>query len=310
MRGRTAVSRAGRASELRVAPRGAAPAGVVARGAALTAAVVAATGVAACGSDDGTTGSGGSGDSGGSRPTLTVQAAASLTEALTRCTADYAPAKVRLSFAGSDELAAQIRQGAGGDLFAAANATLPAQLRREGRVDAPVAFAGNELVLAVPVKGAVVRSLADLERPGSATLAVGSPSVPVGAYTRTALGRLPAERRSAVLAHVRTEEPDVKSVLAKLQQGVVDAGFVYRTDVAATKGAVRAIALPAALRPRVSYAAAVVTGTKHADAARALLEDLRSGACGDALRRAGFLAPDATTTAQGDAGSAADPDRR
>jgi molybdate transport system substrate-binding protein len=280
---------------------------VVARGTALTAAVVVSTGLAACGSDDGGTGAGGSG---GARPTLTVQAAASLTEALTRCTADYAPARVRLSFAGSDELAAQIRQGAGGDLFAAANATLPAQLRREGRVEAPEVFAGNELVLAVPAKGAAVRGLADLERPGDATLAVGSPSVPVGAYTRTALGRLPAAQRSAVLAHVRTEEPDVKSVLAKLQQGVVDAAFVYRTDVAATKGAVRAIALPAALRPRVSYAAAVVAGTKHAGAARSLLEDLRSGACGDALRRAGFLAPDAPTSAEGGARSAADPGER
>jgi molybdate transport system substrate-binding protein len=255
-------------------------------------ALVAVAGLAACGSDDGSgaAGSGGSGG-GGSRPTLTVQAAASLTGALTRCTEAYAPAKVRLSFAGSDELAAQIRQGAAGDLFAAANATLPAQLAKEGKVDAPEVFAGNELVLAVPAKDATVSALADLERPGDVTLAVGAPSVPVGAYTRTALGRLPEPQREAILAHVRTEEPDVKSVLAKLQQGVVDAAFVYRTDVAATKGAVRAIALPAALRPRVSYAAAVVSGSQHADAARDLLRDLRTGRCGDALRAAGFLAP-------------------
>lgn len=266
---------------------------------------LAAAGLTACGSDDagpGAAGTGGGG--GGARPTLTVQAAASLTEALTACTKDYAPAKVRLSFAGSDELAAQIRQGAGGDLFAAANATLPAALATEGKVDAPVVFAGNELVLAVPAKGGAVSGLADLERPGDATLAVGSPSVPVGAYTRKALGRLPAAQRDAVLAHVRTEEPDVKSVLAKLQQGVVDAAFVYRTDVAATKGAVRAVALPAAVRPRVSYAAAVVTGTKHPDAARALLADLRSGTCGDALRAAGFLAPASAPSATGAAPAA------
>jgi molybdate transport system substrate-binding protein len=249
---------------------------------------LASTALVGCGGGDA-----GAGGSGASRPTLTVQAAASLTAPLTRCTADYAPAKVRLSFGGSDELAAQIRQGAGGDLFAAANTTLPAQLRGEGKVAAPEVFAGNELVLAVPAKDAAVSGLADLERPGDVALAVGVPSVPVGAYTRAALGRLPEPRRRAVLAHVRTEEPDVKSVLAKLQQGVVDAAFVYRTDVAATKGAVRAIALPAALRPRVSYAGAVVSGTEHAAAARALLRDLRSGTCGQALRAAGFLAPTA-----------------
>jgi molybdate transport system substrate-binding protein len=253
--------------------------------AAAVATTAAALGTAGCGSDD----AGG----GGGRPTLVVQAAASLTEALSTCTKDYAPARVRLSFAGSDELAAQLRQGAGGDLFAAANATLPAQLAREGKVDAPEEFAGNELVLAVPAKGGAVSGLGDLERPGGARLAVGSASVPVGAYTQQALGRLPVAQRQAVLAHVKTEEPDVKSVLAKLQQGVVDAAFVYRTDVTATKGTVRAIALPAAVRPRVAYAAAVVSGSEHPEAARALLADLRTGACARTLRAAGFLAPGA-----------------
>lgn len=254
----------------------------------LTVALLAVPGLAACGGADGSpTGSGASG------PTLTVQAAASLADALTACTKDYAPAEVRLSSAGSDELATQIRKGARGDLFAAANATLPGQLAEEGLVDAPVAFAGNELVLAVPASGARVASLRALAADGDARLAVGAPSVPVGAYTRAALGRLPAPQRDAVLSRVRTEEPDVKSVLAKLQQGVVDAAFVYRTDVRAAGDGVRAIGLPASIRPRVSYAAAVVSGSRHPGAARALLDDLRSGACGAALRRAGFLAPGA-----------------
>jgi molybdate transport system substrate-binding protein len=200
---------------------------------------------------------------------------------------------VRLSFAGSDELAAQIRGGAGGDLFAAANATLPEQLASEGKVDTPVPFAGNELVLAVPASGAKVDSLDALAQDAGARVAVGAPSVPVGSYTQKALGRLPKAERAAILDRVRTEEPDVKSVLAKLQQGVVDAAFVYRTDVQATKGAVRAIALPAAIRPKVSYEAAVVSGSKQAGAAKALLDDLRTGACGRTLRAAGFLAPGA-----------------
>jgi molybdate transport system substrate-binding protein len=250
------------------------------------AALLAVPGLAACGG-------GADGGSGPDRPTVTVQAAASLTDALTACTKDYAPAEVRLSFAGSDELAAQIRKGAGGDLFAAANATLPEQLAGEGKVEAPVAFAGNELVLAVPASGAKVDSLEGLAGADDVRLAVGAPSVPVGSYTRKALGRLPAPERAAILSRVRTEEPDVKSVLAKLQQGVVDAAFVYRTDVRAAGDAVRAIGLPASIRPRVSYAAAVVTGSRHADAVRALLTDLRDGGCGRALRAAGFLAPGA-----------------
>ncbi|WP_210495591.1 molybdate ABC transporter substrate-binding protein [Patulibacter sp. SYSU D01012] len=251
------------------------------RATAVAAALLAAAGVAGCGGDDAT--------DRGARPTLTVQAAASLTDALTACAKDYAPARVRLSFGGSDELAAQIRQGAGGDVLAAANTTIPQQLHEEGKVGAPVAFAGNELVLAVPADGATVGGLDDLVRDDAATLAIGSASVPVGSYTRKVLAQLPAAQRRAIEARVRTEEPDVKSVLAKLQQGVVDAAFVYRTDVRATKGAVRAIALPARLGPRAAYAAAVVVGTPQAAAARAFVDDLRSGGCGRALRAAGFL---------------------
>ncbi|MDO9408734.1 molybdate ABC transporter substrate-binding protein [Patulibacter sp.] len=262
------------------------------RTATVALALATALGVTACGSDDESDGAG-SGSAGGDRPTLTVQAAASLTGALTACTKDYGPAKVRLSFAGSDELAAQIRKGAGGDLFAAANATLPQELAQEGKVDTPVAFAGNELVLAVPATGAKVDSLEAIADGDDVRLAVGAPSVPVGSYTQKALGRLPQAQRKAILDRVRTEEPDVKSVLAKLQQGVVDAAFVYRTDVTATKGAVKAVALPTAIRPKVSYEAAVVTGSEQAAAAKALLEDLRSGTCGAALRTAGFLAPGA-----------------
>lgn len=246
--------------------------------------------LSACGADadDGTPTRAGAASA--ERPTLTVLAAASLTDALTSCTKDYAPARVRLSFGGSDELAAQIRRGIGGDLFAAANTKLPEQLHDEGKVETPVGFAANELVLAVPAEDAKLAGLDDLVRDDALKLAVGSPSVPVGSYTRTALDRLPAPQRDAVLDRVRTEEPDVKSVLAKLQRGVVDAAFVYRTDVRATKGAVRAIALPDAVQPTVAYDAAVISGGQR-EAAAALLEDLRSGACQDALQQAGFRAP-------------------
>lgn len=240
--------------------------------------------LAACGSAD---------DTSTSRPTLTVLAAASLTEALTACTRDYAPAEVRLSFGGSDELAAQLRRGAPADLYAAANATLPQQLTDEGTVSAPVAYARNEVVLAVPAKDPRVTSLADLADDVSAKLAIGSPTVPIGSATRKLLGRLPPAEERAITARVKTEEPDVKSVLAKLQRGVVDAAFVYRTDVQATKGAVRAISLPATTEPTVTYEGAVVRAGKRTDAATALLEDLRTGGCQRALQSAGFLAPEA-----------------
>jgi molybdate transport system substrate-binding protein len=243
--------------------------------------LAAALVLASCGSDDG-------GSS--SKPTLTVSAAASLKEALTSCATTDSAATVRLSFAGSDELAAQIRQGVEPDVFAAANTKLPDALFAEGRVRKPVAFATNELVLAVPAGSDKVRSVADLAGKG-VTIAVGSASVPVGSYTRDVLSRLPAAQASAIEANFRSNEPDVKGVVGKLTQGAVDAGFVYASDVNATDGRLTAIKLDPATEPTVTYGAAVVKGAKQPGAAGAYIAGLREGPCADALRQAGFGPP-------------------
>jgi molybdate transport system substrate-binding protein len=217
---------------------------------------------------------------------LTVSAAASLTDALTACSREPGAAPVRLSFAGSDELAAQIRQGARVDVFAAANTRLPEELAAEGLLEAPVAFATNELVVAVPADSDV-RSVADLAEDG-VELAIGAEGVPVGDYTRELLSRLPRAQRDAILANVRSNEPDVRGVVGRLTQGAGDAGFVYASDVAATDGALRAIALPERLRPTVAYGAGVVAASERAEAARAYVEGLRRGPCARALRDAGL----------------------
>jgi len=225
---------------------------------------------------------------GGGSPTLRVSAAASLQRAFTAYGEDFRPARASFSFAGSDELAAQIRQGAKPDVFASANTALPDALYREGRVERPLRFAANRLVLAAPA-GGDVRSLAGAERPGT-TIAVGSPTVPVGAYTRQVLARLGPGRARAILANVRSREPDVAGIVAKLTQGSVDAGFVYVTDVRAAGGRLRAIQLPARAQPRVVYAAAVVRGTQHPRQARAFVRGLASARGRRALLAAGFEA--------------------
>jgi molybdate transport system substrate-binding protein len=222
----------------------------------------------------------------GERPRLVVSAAASLREPLERCAPAFADADVRLSFGGSDELAAQIRQGADADVYAAASTRLPDELHDAGLLEAPVAFATNELVLAVP-EGSRIGGLGDLTADGT-KLVVGAASVPVGAYTREALAKLPPIRERAILANVVSEEPDVKGIVGKLVQRAGDAGFVYASDAGAAGGALRAIPLPARLEPRVAYAAGVVTASERPQLARRFLDDLAGGACADALRQAGF----------------------
>jgi len=223
---------------------------------------------------------------------LVVSAASSMTEALERCAPRFGEAEdadVRLSFAGSDELAAQIRQGARVDVYAAANTALPAELHSEGLLRKPVEFATNELVLAVPTDSEI-DSIDDLTNEGT-TLAVGSESVPIGAYTRATLAKLPPGQEKAILANVRSNEPDVKGIVGKLTQGAADAGFVYVTDVKATGRALKAIELPAELEPQVTYGAGVVMKAEQPDLARRFVDGLTHGGCAGALRRAGFGPP-------------------
>lgn len=249
-------------------------------------AVVLAATLAACGSGDQATAT----RSGSSSSPVVVSAAASLKQALTRYGEGFGGVDVRLSFAGSDELAAQIRQGIKPDVFAAANTKLPDQLFKEGLVAQPVRFATNELVLAVPAGGGAVGSLGDLAT-GAITIAIGAEGVPVGDYTRAVLARLPAAQAKAILAHVRSEEPDVGGIVGKLTQGAVDAGFVYRSDVRGAGGKLRAIELPAGPRPTVEYAAALVKGARNPAGGRAFLDGLLTGAGARALHDSGFGPP-------------------
>jgi molybdate transport system substrate-binding protein len=238
--------------------------------------------VAGCGDDSGGTG----------KPQLVVSAAASLKKPLTKYGAEYDGATVRYSFAGSDELAAQIRQGVKPDVFASANVKLPNALYAEGLVEKPRVFAANKLVLAVPAESSGVASLGDLAK-GGVTIAIGSETVPIGSYTRDVIGRLPKDQGAAILKNVRSNEPDVAGIVGKLTQGAVDAGFVYASDVKGAGGKLRAIELPAELQPNVAYGVAVVKGAKQPDAAKAYVDGLLSGSGQDELRAAGFLPPPA-----------------
>jgi molybdate transport system substrate-binding protein len=220
-------------------------------------------------------------------PRLIVSAAASLTDPLTACSREFEGADVRLSFGGSDELAAQIRQGVRPDVFAAANTRLPEELASEDLLETPVEFATNELVMALPPDEREIERVEDLAAPG-VRLVIGAETVPVGSYTRDVLGHLPARSRERILANVRSEEPDVRGVVGKLTQGAADAGFVYLTDVT---GDLTAVELPPELRPTVAYGAGVVNGTEQQELAQRYLDGLTDGPCADALREEGFGPP-------------------
>ena len=223
------------------------------------------------------------GGCGGGEEPLTVFAAASLTEAFTTLDGD-----ARFNFAGSDELATQIREGAEADVYAAASPRYPRELQAEGLVERPRLFATNTLVVVVPADNpAGIRSVADLSVPG-VKLVIGAEGVPIGDYAREVLANLGA---TDALGNVVSTEDDVKGVVGKVAAGEADAGFVYATDARAAGPDVRALELPAEAQAVVEYHVAVVRESERRVQAEGFVERLVGADGRRALERAGFGLP-------------------
>jgi molybdate transport system substrate-binding protein len=211
----------------------------------------------------------------------TVFAAASLTDPFPK----IAP-HARFSFAGSNTLAAQIRQGAPADVFASANTTLPAALHGDGFCSKPVVFTRNTLVLIVPSSNPVgIHSVYDLRRSGI-KLVIADKGVPVGSYTLQVLKNM---NLTSVLKNVVSRENDVREVLAKVALNEADAGFVYSTDARTVPRKVRVLKIPAWAQPKVQYGICVVSASHNKTAANAFVRRVLSPAGQKILLRYGFL---------------------
>jgi molybdate transport system substrate-binding protein len=211
----------------------------------------------------------------------TVFAAASLTDAFPK----LAP-HARYSFAGSNALAAQIRQGAPADVFASANTALPVALHADGFCSKPVVFTRNTLVLIVPRSNpAGVHGVYDLRRKGI-KLVIADKGVPVGSYTLQVLRNM---NLSDVLKNVVSRETDVREVLAKIALGEGDAGFVYSTDARTVPKKVRVLKIPAWAQPKVRYGICIVSRSSNKPAAQAFVKRVLSPAGQKILLRYGFL---------------------
>ncbi len=221
-------------------------------------------------------------------PPLTIYAAASLTDVFRT----FDPAQ-DFSFAGSNALETQIRNGAPADIFASAAPLNTQRLFRAGLVDKPVTFTANRLALIVPKSNpAGIRTIYDL-RSKPVKLVIAAPAVPVGGYTIIVLRKMGL---SSVLSKVVSRESDVRAVTGKVALGQADAGFVYVTDARAVSDQVNVVRIPAWAQPRVRYEIAVVSRSTNKTAARAWINAILSARGQTALRNAGFLPVPKPTT--------------
>jgi molybdate transport system substrate-binding protein len=221
---------------------------------------------------------------------VTVLAAASLTEAFEQVAGAYEAANpgadIVFSFAGSQQLAGQVLDGAPADVFASAN---PEQMARV--VDADLAaglpshFSSNLLAIAVePGNPKDIRELADLAR-DDVVVVLAAAEVPAGAYTREALAR------TRVTVDPASLEDDVRGVLSKVALGEADAGVVYATDIAGSEGSVEAVELPAGINVAAQYVIVALRDAPNAAGAAAFVAFVMSDAGQAILRAHGFAEP-------------------
>ena len=220
------------------------------------------------------------------RGEVTVFAAASLTDAFTDAEAlierEHPQGSITFNYAGSQQLVQQVLDGAPADIIATADTATMDKLVAAARVEGPAVLAHNTLAIAVePGNPKRVTGLADLARP-DLVVVLADPSVPIGAYAAAAL------RLAGVSVRARSLELDAKATLAKVTAGEADAAIVYATDVLAAKGRAARVAIADADNQFVSYPIAIVRGTRHLRAARALLVELTDGPGRAALRTRGF----------------------
>jgi molybdate transport system substrate-binding protein len=264
-------------------------------------AAVAVVGLAGCSGSAADTATGSSSaatsDSDELTGTLTVFAAASLTDVFTelgdQLMADHPGLTVTFNFAGSSALARQITQGAPADVFASADEVQMGKVTDADLAEKPEVFATNPLMLVVPAanplavhlpEGGGIPSLADLLG-HDVTMAVCAPEVPCGAAAAKVL------ESAGLSTYPDTYEDDVRAVLTKVELDEVDAGLVYVSDVHAAGDRVVAFGFSESLQAINRYPISVLTDSPNPEAAQAFADLVLSGAGQQVLRDAGFLEP-------------------
>ncbi|MFN8478359.1 MAG: molybdate ABC transporter substrate-binding protein [Kouleothrix sp.] len=233
---------------------------------------------------------------------LTVFAAASLTDAFKAIGQQFSAANggatVTFNFAGSDQLATQITQGAPADVFASANTKQMEVTIKAGEVISGTqrTFVRNRLVVVYPKDNpGKLSALKDLANPGL-KIVLANKNVPVGGYALDFLAkasRLPeytTEYSPTVLKNVVSYEENVKAVLSKIALGEADAGIVYTTDAATVKdGSIATLTIPDNLNTIATYPIAATKNAKNPELAKKFVEYVLGPAGQQVLVQYGFI---------------------
>lgn len=225
---------------------------------------------------------------------LRVVAAASLTEVVEALASRFEGGRVATSFGASSDLARQIRDGAPADVFVSASPDWVDFLREADAIAGePVVVARNALVCVATHGSALARAgvrdpSALLARLAAGDgIAIADEGVPAGEYARKALAKLGL---LAALEPRLVGQKDVRAVLHAVEQGELEAGFVYATDAKLARVETLFAFDPATHLP-IEYHAVVLRQATNPELAQRFLAYLTSAAARARLSAAGFVLP-------------------
>ncbi len=216
----------------------------------------------------------------GKSKTITVSAAASLTEAFTDIAEEFEASHpgtdVELNFAGSGTLRMQIEGGAPIDVFASASQSHMNILSEAGLIEenSRKDFTSNTLVMIVPKSsvesGTYPTSLEALTAKSVEKISIGNPeTAPVGRYAKQALEEAGIWREiEGKLIYAE----NVKQVLTYVETGEVETGFVYRTDAESGQKDLYEITYTVPINTSISYPIAVLSGSENKDTAQEFVD--------------------------------------
>ncbi len=173
---------------------------------------------------------------------------------------------VVLNGASSGELAAQIENGAQVDVFVSANDREIQSLKKHGllaRAATPLTY--NRLVVTTPADGNPIKSMNDLKK--MTRIAIGNAStVPAGRYAEQAL------RSAHLLSYLQEKHAliygqNARALITYVEQGNVDAGFVYYTDYQASRTVGPAFIVPRDMTDPIAYEIARISKSQHPELA-------------------------------------------
>ncbi|MBC7544330.1 MAG: molybdate ABC transporter substrate-binding protein [Candidatus Sericytochromatia bacterium] len=233
---------------------------------------------------------------------LQVYAAASLTEAFKAIGKAFEAKQgnplVKYTFAGSQELVAQIATGAGADVFASADDLHMTKAVAATRTPASETrtFVRNRLIIVQSLLSKKsLKTPADLAQP-NLKLVVGNADVPAGRYTLEFLDKATRDAsygptfKTRVISNIAAYETNVRLVLDKVVKGEADAGIVYVSDViGAAKGKVTTVAIPGSLNVVATYPIVALDQSPRRAMAREFVDYVLSDPAQKVLADHGFI---------------------